>query len=251
MDRPIGSNESARTAREVVIVDATTGAPAGAGASAYQVQGAAASDAPAAGNPVLAGGVYTAAPAGVSADGDAVSWRMDNRGQGRVVLSIPDSVVNFYRPNNADGVASSSSNASIGVIGFGHAFNGNAWDRFRGDTNGLVVQPFALTGARWHYASPSGGLTDTSDIALSPAAGTGVRNYVTAIQYLNTSATPSELVIKDGSTVIWRGYAPANMNTPGTINFDVPLRGSPNAAISIAMLTSGSATRVSAQGFAG
>lgn len=59
MDRPIGSSEAARTAREVVLVDAITGAPVtleGAGTAASQVQGAAAANAAMTGNPVLTGG---------------------------------------------------------------------------------------------------------------------------------------------------------------------------------------------------
>jgi len=59
MDRPIGSSENARTARQVVLVDPMTGAPGsvgGTGAGALQVQGVAASNAQVLGNPILTGG---------------------------------------------------------------------------------------------------------------------------------------------------------------------------------------------------
>lgn len=103
----------------------------------------------------------------------------------------------------------------------------------------------------WAYASPTGGLTDTSDATAKAASGAGIRNYVGAIQAANSSATASEIVIKDGaSTVLWRGYLPATSGTL-SVRFDPPLRGTANTATVVAMITTGTATRVSIQGYTG
>lgn len=102
-----------------------------------------------------------------------------------------------------------------------------------------------------NYAGPTGGLVDPSDTVVFPAAGAGVRNYMTDLQYLNTSATAGEIVVKDGATVIWRGFAPGGMDTPASISFRTPLRGSANTAMQIGLLMGQMAVRVSAQGYKG
>lgn len=118
------------------------------------------------------------------------------------------------------------------------------------DGNGLLVQ-YGFPGTYWYYAGVTGGITDTADVAAKAAAGASVRNYCSGIQFHNTSAVPSEIVIKDGSTVIWRGYAPAAMTQPADIAFRTPLRTAANTAMNVAMVTTATATRVSLQGWTG
>lgn len=48
----------------------------------------------------------------------------------------------------------------------------------------------------WSYAAGSGGITDTNDVTLAAAPGVGRSNYLTSLQLQNTSATPTEVVIK-------------------------------------------------------
>jgi hypothetical protein len=104
----------------------------------------------------------------------------------------------------------------------------------------------------WQYAGVTGGLTTTADTVLAAApTATGVRNYLTSLQLKNTSAVASEIVVKDGSTVIWRGQLSASMTFMEIITFSSPLRSSANAALNIALVTTGTATVVSAQGFVG
>lgn len=103
-------------------------------------------------------------------------------------------------------------------------------------------------GSPWAYAGTTGGITDTTDVAIKAAA-SGFRNYLSALQYINTSATASEIVVKDDTTVIWRGYAPASGTMVNSLIFDPPLQSSNNKALNVALITTGSATRVSAQGF--
>lgn len=113
----------------------------------------------------------------------------------------------------------------------------------------VLTQPFVVPGSRWQFAGATGGIVNTTAVALNVAAGAGVRNYVTAIQYFNSAATASEIEIRDGSTVIWRGYVPASMTAPAAVTFNTPLRGSANTAMNVALLTTATATRVSAQGY--
>ena len=112
-----------------------------------------------------------------------------------------------------------------------------------------VAQHYAVAASRWNYAGATGGITNTTAVALNAAAGAGLRNYVVGIQYFNSAAVASEIEIRDGSTVIWRGFVPASMTAPVNITFQVPLRGSANTAINVALATTATATRVSAQGY--
>lgn len=118
------------------------------------------------------------------------------------------------------------------------------------DAGGLVVQPSAPA-AFWNYAGATGGIVNTTDVAIKAAAGAAVRNYLGGIQFKNTAAVASEILIKDGATIIWRGHVAASMTAMEVVNFDPPLRGSANAALNVALLTTATATIVSAQGYTG
>lgn len=105
------------------------------------------------------------------------------------------------------------------------------------------------TGSDWSYAAGSGGITNTTDVVLK-AAVAGQRNYINALQVINVHATvATEVVVKDGSTVIWRGYAPAASKNNDLILFNPPLAGSVNTALNAACVTTGSQTYVNAQGY--
>lgn len=112
-----------------------------------------------------------------------------------------------------------------------------------------IVKPFSLPEADWRYAGASGGIVDTTDVPVKTAAGAGIKNYMTALQYFNSSAVASEIVVKDGATVIWRGRAPANMVDIALVEFPSPLQSTANAALNVAMVTTGTATVVSCQGY--
>jgi hypothetical protein len=99
-----------------------------------------------------------------------------------------------------------------------------------------------------YYSSATGGLTTTTaDNIGTPLA--GFRTFLSGLQYANKSATASEIVVLDNATVIWRGYAPASATSPVSIVFDPPLAGSTNTQMKVAMITTATATVVSAQGF--
>ena len=112
-----------------------------------------------------------------------------------------------------------------------------------------VVYPYALPGSTWQYAGPTGGITDTADDAIQAAGGAGVRHYLANLLVVNSHATVgTEVVVKDGSTVIHRGYAAA-AGGGYSLKFDPPLRGTAATALNVACITTGSATHVSASGF--
>jgi hypothetical protein len=101
----------------------------------------------------------------------------------------------------------------------------------------------------WQYAGATGGIINTTDVPIAAAAGANIRNYLASLQIKNTAAVASEIVVKDGSTIIWRGHVGASMTFMETITFAVPLRGSANTALNVALITTATATVVSAQGY--
>jgi hypothetical protein len=99
----------------------------------------------------------------------------------------------------------------------------------------------------WSYASPAAVADTADDEAKAQTAST--RHYVTSLQVINSHDTVgTPVVIKDGATVLWRGWAE---QTGGgcSAKFDPPLRGSVNTAINVANETTGSATYFNLQGF--
>ena len=128
-------------------------------------------------------------------------------------------------------------------------------------SSGQFVRPIATTDGRlitrlnsipeneWQYAAQSGGITNTSDVALVAAQGTGIKNYLTGLSVANANATASEIVIKDGaSTVIWRMYLAANAPIKN-IKFVTPLQSTANTALNVACITTGTQTYINAQGY--
>lgn len=111
-----------------------------------------------------------------------------------------------------------------------------------------VTRPWQIPELEWAYACPAGGITDAADAVLAAAAGAGLRRYVTSMTLSNASATATEVVIKDGAAVIWRGHLPANA-AMCEIVFGNPLKTTANTALNFACVTAGAAVYVSAQGF--
>lgn len=111
-----------------------------------------------------------------------------------------------------------------------------------------IMRPYTIPELEWTYAG-AGAVINTTDVALK-ALLAGNRQYLTSVQMQNTHATVgTEVVIKDGATVIWRGFAPANMQALHEINFNIPLKTSVGAALNFACVTTGANVYVNAQGF--
>jgi hypothetical protein len=106
----------------------------------------------------------------------------------------------------------------------------------------------------WSYAAASGGIEDTADVAIKAAAGAKRYNYLNGLQLMNRDASVgTEVVIKDGSTVLWRTYlAPVltgSAPVPISVSFNPPLVGSNNTALNVACITTSAQVYVNAQGF--
>jgi hypothetical protein len=112
----------------------------------------------------------------------------------------------------------------------------------------LVTRLNSIPENEWQYAAASGGITNTSDNVLIAAAGAGIKNYLTGLSVANASATATEVVVKSGSTVIWRSYVAANLPLKD-IPFPTPLQSTANAALNVACITTGTQTYISAQGY--
>jgi hypothetical protein len=114
--------------------------------------------------------------------------------------------------------------------------------------NGNPLPVMTLTQpSGWQYAIAAPA-ADTADKVIKAALAFN-KNYMTGLQVINTGAVATEYVIKDGSTVIYRGYAPANMTAVDDTLFNTPLRSSTNAALNFACITTGASVYVNAQGY--
>lgn len=93
----------------------------------------------------------------------------------------------------------------------------------------------------------TGAISDTTPRTIFAAA-TGSVHSLSSIQYYNASTgAATALVIKDGSTAIWQGYAPMSQG-PASSVFVPPLQSSPSAAITLTCETTGAAVYFNAQG---
>jgi S-adenosylmethionine/arginine decarboxylase-like enzyme len=110
----------------------------------------------------------------------------------------------------------------------------------------LVQKPYSVPDADWQY---SGTLTTTSAAAAKAAGAASIRNYVTAFQYQNISATATTVIILDGATAIHTLYAPANMTAPAVMDFPTPLRGTAATALNVNCGTTAANVLVNLQGY--
>lgn len=131
---------------------------------------------------------------------------------------------------------------------YGQDSAGN-WVPIRVDATGSMGGGGQKRYSPWTYAAAAGGITNTSDVTLRAAPGAGNAVYLSALQIVNKSATATEVIIKSGSDVLWRGFAAANGVSPISVEFDDPLYAAPNTALTAACVTTGTATLINAQGY--
>lgn len=113
------------------------------------------------------------------------------------------------------------------------------------DLSKLVVMPYAPPVNQ--IQGTTAAITTTADTLVIAAQAAGVRNYITSITIVNSSATATVVELKDGVTVIWRGYVPANGYNDA--QFPTPLKGTAATAINVACLTTATNTFVTCAGF--
>ena len=118
----------------------------------------------------------------------------------------------------------------------------------------LITKDFGDSNTDWQFAVIAP-IASTTDVVIKAASGVvGIRNYLTAISITNSSTTVStEVVVKDGLNVIWRGFVGANTlaNSVQGVTFPTPLRGTTNTALNVACITTLASVYVNAQGYTG
>lgn len=123
---------------------------------------------------------------------------------------------------------------------------------FQTDAGQLIQKPYGSAGNDWQYAAAASGITNsTTTVQVTAAGATNIRNYMTSLDVMwETLATASELVVLDGSTVIYRTKLPTAAGQR-TISFPTPLRGTAVTAMSVQMLTASAtgAVYINAQGY--
>lgn len=118
----------------------------------------------------------------------------------------------------------------------------------------LVVKPYSPNDLDFQVLAAAATPITTAATTTLKAAIATFRQYVTAIQLVNNSATATEIALQDTNgtpTVLWRTFLPAN--SVRDIRFPTPLRtGSGTASgISLVTVTTGCSVWWSMQGYVG
>jgi hypothetical protein len=129
---------------------------------------------------------------------------------------------------------------------------GDACDAFMTTAGQQVQKPFGTAENDWQYAAVAGGITaSTADVVIKTAGAASIRNYITSISITSEPlVTATEIVIKEGATVIWRHKIPTTGMPLTHIEFPTPLKGAAATALNVAVLTSNvGAVYFNAQGY--
>lgn len=115
----------------------------------------------------------------------------------------------------------------------------------------LLVDSVPVADNAWTYAPPSLGIVNSTAAVTLKTATAAVSHAVRSLQLSSVSGTGQhEVILKSGATVLWRAAVNMQTNDPKTINFDQPLRGGVNEAITFEMTTvDPGSLYVNAQGF--
>lgn len=167
-----------------------------------------------------------------------------------IVTSVPNTNINGLYAHDTATASNPLPNGAraINTIPTAVSATGDITNLYATMQGALVMKPYAIPEAEMQFACTTP-VVNTTDLALFPVGGAGIRNYITSIQLKNTSAVATEVVIKDGSTVIWRGHLGASMTLTDNIQFRVPIKGTANTVINFACITTGASVYVSAQGY--
>ena len=117
-----------------------------------------------------------------------------------------------------------------------------------------IVVADAIPELNWQSVAGAAGIvSSTADVVLKSAAGAGIRNYIRSLDIAHDLlGGVTEFVVKDGSTIIFRGKLQTPASDGRQIVFDPPLKSTANAALNFALLTSVTGgVYVNAQGFTG
>lgn len=95
------------------------------------------------------------------------------------------------------------------------------------------------TAGAWNFAIATGGIVNTvTPATIKTAAGAGIKNTINSCQIsADALGGVTELVILDGGSVIWRGKLQTTALPVVQIQFDSPLVGTANTALTVSTLT--------------
>jgi hypothetical protein len=134
--------------------------------------------------------------------------------------------------------------------------NGQTADLVATLVGALISKPFSIPENDWSYAGASGGISNTTTaVTIKAAAGSGLRNYITAIQIDAEALTnATEVAIRDGAggTVLWRmKIGNDGLKDGREIVFPSPIKGTANTLLEVVTLTASGAGAVfvNAQGY--
>jgi len=191
---------------------------------------------------------------------DYLRERVEIQANSTQAASVPVQLTHQASVNALNTAGSAAHDAAVAgnpVRIAGRALTANYANVATGDTadlittlqGALITRPYQIPELEWSYAATSSGISNTADVALAGAAGAGLRRYLTSLAVKNANATVTEAVVKDGSTVIWRGHLSGTMTSTDQIVFNNPLKTSANAALNFACVASGAQVYVNAQGY--
>lgn len=137
---------------------------------------------------------------------------------------------------------------ALNVIPTAVSATGDVHDSIMTMHGAIIIKPYAIPEADWSFATAAA-ITVNTDTIVKAAGAAGIRNYVTGVQLQNTGATATEVVVKDGSAVLWRGFLPATMPGIADINFATPLKGTAATAVNFACITTAANVYANVQGY--
>jgi hypothetical protein len=117
--------------------------------------------------------------------------------------------------------------------------HGDAADLSMTSAGQVIQKPFGSAENDWVYAAAASGITTATAIDFKTAPGANLRNYVTGITIgADALTTATELVIREGSTILFRIKIPITGLVTNQISFPTPLRNpTVNTALTVATLT--------------
>ena len=130
--------------------------------------------------------------------------------------------------------------------------NNDVCDTLMTSAGQIIQKPYGAAEHDWQYTAAAGGITaSTADVVIKAAGPANIRNYITSI---SISADPlvaaTEIVIKEGATIIWRDKIKTTGMALTHVEFPTPLKSAAATALNVAVLTSNAgAVYFNAQGY--
>lgn len=173
-------------------VDAAGNIVGGTGTASDQVQGTSAAQTAETGNPVKVGGVYAGASPGLAV-GQVGNFQLDSFGSLKTALYHQDSNVPLTTTTASDG--GSNNVFALTTYAACRVWNGNTWDRQRGDLTGV-----------WTHAPQN-----TVSTALSGTIATA--GATSTVAFVNTAR---QEVINPSTGTLWASWGTPAVNGAGS-----------------------------------